>query len=84
MIYTDGTHLVGDSLQELHRFARSVGLKKEWFQEHPRHPHYDITTPRKLRKILNTNRVTMVSKRQIAKTQTPMNKGQNAGAPPSG
>ena len=69
MIYTDGIHLVGDSLQELHRFAHSVGLKREWFQEHPCHPHYDITTPRKLRKILNTNKVTSVSRRQLAKVE---------------
>lgn len=27
---------------ELHAFARDLGLKRAWFQSHPRHPHYDI------------------------------------------
>ena len=40
-IYTDGTHLTADTLDELHQFAKSIGLKREWFQDH-RHPHYDL------------------------------------------
>jgi len=49
MTYTDGVHLVADSLEELHRFARSLGLKACWFQAKGRarrHPHYDLTTAR--------------------------------------
>jgi len=66
VIYTDGIHLAVDGLQEeLHRFAQSVGLKREWFQDQPDHPHYDITTPRMLRKILNTNMVTKISTKQL-------------------
>ena len=45
-VYTDGTHLIADSPEELHRFAAAMGLKREWFQEHPRHSHYDLTTAR--------------------------------------
>ena len=43
MILTDGTHLVttGD-IDDLHAFAQRIGLKREWFQDHPRHPHYDL------------------------------------------
>ena len=67
MIYTDGVHLVGDDLPELHRFAQSVGLKLNWFQRHRRHPHYDITTPRMFGRILNRNRVVMVSTKQLLK-----------------
>ncbi len=67
MIYTDGVHLAGDELQELHSFAQSVGLKREWFQDQPSHPHYDITTQRMLRKILNTNKVTKVSTKQLVR-----------------
>lgn len=44
MICTDGVHLVADSLAELHEFAARVGLRREWYQSHPRHPHYDLTT----------------------------------------
>ena len=42
MVFTDGTHLVATSIERLHAFAESIGLKKTWFQNHPRHPHYDI------------------------------------------
>ncbi len=49
MILTDGVHLMSDeSLIELHEFAARIGLKRSWFQPHPRHPHYDLTTSRKL------------------------------------
>jgi hypothetical protein len=42
-------HLVTDNedLAELHSFAKRLGLRREWFQDdHPEHPHYDLTTPR--------------------------------------
>lgn len=42
MIYTDRVHLIADELQELHWFAESIGMKRSWFQDHPKHPHYDI------------------------------------------
>lgn len=35
-------HLTATTLDELHAFAKKLGLKPEWFQDHPRHPHYDI------------------------------------------
>lgn len=40
-VYTDGIHLVADTEDELHRFARRIGLRHEWFQAH-RHAHYDL------------------------------------------
>jgi Protein of unknown function (DUF4031) len=36
-------HLVADDLEELHDYARALGLKRSYFQDHPRHPHYDVT-----------------------------------------
>lgn len=48
MIITDGVHLVStESEEELHVFARRIGLKRCWYQNHARHPHYDLTTERK-------------------------------------
>lgn len=36
------SHLEADTLEELHAFARRLGLKREWFQ--PRSsPHYDLS-----------------------------------------
>lgn len=47
MIITDGVHLVStESEDELHEFAEKLGLKREWYQKHNRHPHYDLTTKR--------------------------------------
>jgi len=36
-------HMATDGgLEELHAFAALIGLKREWFQDHPRVPHYDL------------------------------------------
>lgn len=36
-------HMVADSIDELHEFAISLGLRKAWFQDRASYPHYDIT-----------------------------------------
>lgn len=36
-------HLVADNLEELHGFAIRLGLKRDWFQDRSRYPHYDVT-----------------------------------------
>lgn len=48
MIYTDGKHLVSccDD-NELHKFAKTIGLKKNWFQNKNRHAHYDLFSEKK-------------------------------------
>ena len=35
-------HLMADTEEELHNFASQFGLRREWFQNHPTHPHYDV------------------------------------------
>lgn len=40
--WIDGGHLFGTDLNELHAFAKSLGLKREWFQD-DQFPHYDLT-----------------------------------------
>lgn len=47
MIYTDGVHLVADSLDELHNFADKIGMKRSWFQYSKKHPHYDLLGSKK-------------------------------------
>lgn len=36
-------HLVADSVEELHAFARQLGLQRNWFQNAASYPHYDVT-----------------------------------------
>lgn len=36
-------HLVADTAEELHEFARKLGLKRNWFQGSASYPHYDIS-----------------------------------------
>lgn len=41
--YRFAAHLFADSVEELHAFSESIGLRREWFQNHKRLPHYDVT-----------------------------------------
>ena len=41
MTYTDGVHLIADTIAELHEFAQGIGLKREWYQKTSL-PHYDL------------------------------------------
>lgn len=67
MIYTDGVHLISDCNQEeLHHFAQKIGLKREWFQDNPRHPHYDILSNR-IRRAAIRSGAKMVDRRQLAR-----------------
>ena len=48
--WTGGGHLQADMLDELHAFAASIGLKRQWFQSRPGRPwndHYDCTRRRR-------------------------------------
>jgi hypothetical protein len=40
----DWCHMVTDGdIEELHRFAARLGLKRDWFHNTTRYPHYDLT-----------------------------------------
>jgi hypothetical protein len=43
-------HLFADTIDELHEFAKKVGLKRVWFQP-GRLPHYDLTEKRRAKAI---------------------------------
>jgi hypothetical protein len=44
---TKWAHLWSDtSIEELHAFAQKIGLKRAWFQNKERLPHYDVTGAR--------------------------------------
>ncbi|MGA2836716.1 MAG: DUF4031 domain-containing protein [Acidimicrobiales bacterium] len=39
------SHLVADSVDELHEFAARMGMRRAWFQDRPgrpHHAHYDV------------------------------------------
>jgi hypothetical protein len=41
-------HLTTDGdLDELHAFAKRLGMRREWFQPHILAPHYDLTPERR-------------------------------------
>ena len=42
-------HMFADSLDELHRMALLIGMRRSWFQDRPSLPHYDLT-PEKRKK----------------------------------
>ncbi len=60
-------HLVSDtSLEELHEFAKKMGLQKFWFQEGKgKHPHYDIWGTMRMKAIKLG--ATLVSSKDIIK-----------------
>ena len=67
MIYVDDMgHMIADTEDELHEFARRLKLKRSWYQDKGKYPHYDLTTKRKRNKavILGAKQVTS---RQIIK-----------------
>lgn len=46
--HEDWSHLVSDeSIEELHAFARRLGLLRSWFQD-KRVPHYDVTAGKRV------------------------------------
>ena len=45
-------HMTADTLVELHAMARRIGLKRSWFQPHPRFPHYDLTKGMRAKAVL--------------------------------
>ena len=49
-IYIDGTHMISDvGLDELHEFAKKIGLKRCWFEGvRKKHPHYDLVNAKKI------------------------------------
>lgn len=48
--WNGGGHMQADSADELHAFAKRLGLKREWFQSTPGAPwldHYDLTASKR-------------------------------------
>jgi hypothetical protein len=54
--WNGGGHLQADTLDELHTFAASIGLRRAWFQDRsdrPERAHYDVTRSKRDQAILS-------------------------------
>lgn len=49
--WTSNCHMTATSKEELHQFAAKLGMKRSWFQDKPRLPHYDLTKSRRAQAI---------------------------------
>ncbi len=58
-------HMVSDDLEELHAMAAKIGLRREWFQNHTRHPHYDLMAFTRTRAV--ENGAIEVSRRELVR-----------------
>lgn len=45
--WSKSCHLIADTVDELHVFARRIGMKRTWFQNDSRLPHYDLNENRR-------------------------------------
>lgn len=45
--WRESCHLIADTLEELHTFAASIGMRRAWFQNDSRLPHYDLNSKRR-------------------------------------
>ena len=62
------SHLHTDvgNLAELHSFAQSIGLKRQWFQDNIRMPHYDLT-PNKRMAAVRQGAIEVTGKQMVAR-----------------
>ena len=65
VVMDENGHLVSTiSEGELHNFAACINLKRDWYQNNKKHPHYDLTTSRAREKARNSG-AKLVSSRKL-------------------
>ncbi|WP_394791161.1 DUF4031 domain-containing protein [Rhodoferax sp.] len=66
-------HMLADSLEELHMFARLLGVHRRWFHRTASYPHYDITVEMRDRAIdqgaLLSDKATIILCARVLKTE---------------
>lgn len=45
--WTRSCHMYADHAEELHAMARGLGLRREWFQDKDKLPHYDLVSTKR-------------------------------------
>lgn len=68
MIYTDRIHMIGETVEELHEFAKKIGLHKCYYRNprKKRHPHYDLMNERIREKAIENGAI-LVPDREIVR-----------------
>lgn len=88
MIFTDGVHLISDtSLEELHAYAASVGIKRCWYHSGSSWPHYDIPKRKRGASFATDNNIPLITPEEIVnklkaaglKNEKRANKNRDAG-----
>lgn len=69
MVFTDGIHLMSDNLDELHEFAKRIGLQTRWFQSNPRHPHYDLISKIMVQRALEKGAIKTTTRDMLEKVK---------------
>ncbi len=66
MIYSDGIHLAsGVSIEDLHKYCASIGIKRCWFHFGSLYPHYDIPKRRRTTIFEDHPEIEKVSSRRL-------------------
>lgn len=69
-------HMYADTLKELHAMATSIGLKREWFQDHKSMAHYDLVESRRIAAIqfgaIEHNKYQMVNFMRASRGELPL------------
>ncbi|MHB0998190.1 MAG: DUF4031 domain-containing protein [Armatimonadota bacterium] len=63
----DAWHMTStESIEDLHKFASKIGMKREWFQDKPHHQHYDVLGTR-VNNALNEGAIVVNTKVYLAR-----------------
>ena len=57
-------HMLSESIEELHRMADIIGVKRKWFQSKASTPHYDICLAKKKQALING--AVEINRREVA------------------
>lgn len=67
-IYSDGIHIISDhSLDHLHEYCSSIGIKKCWYHSSSRFKHYDVPKKRRKNFFEDNPEVIKVTSRELVK-----------------
>lgn len=59
-------HMRADTLEELHEMADRLGMRREWFQDKPGAPHYDLI-PEARQRAIELGAVVLTRREWVAK-----------------